>query len=204
MGFIETILSDLGKNTDYYHAIVKVLRQQNYDTAIQDKEIDLIRQMYSPAGLIIQERVSQATSRLDPGAKLPPEAKNGWRRPTASGGVTSEFGYRIHPIFGTRKLHTGIDIGVPEGTVVFAAKDGNVLSADWEGGYGKSVVVDHGNGITTRYAHNSVLKAKPGTRVTQGAQIALSGSTGFSTGGHVHFEIRVNNVPQNPRDFVTF
>ena len=94
MGFIETILSDLEKNTKYYHAIVKVLRQQNYDTAIQDKEIDLIRQMYSPAGLIIQERVSQATSRLDPGAKLPPEAKNGWRRPYASGTITDEFGTR--------------------------------------------------------------------------------------------------------------
>lgn len=204
MGFIETILSDLGKNTDYYHAIVKVLRQQNYDTAIQDKEIDLIRQMYSPAGLIIQERVSQATIGFTPGAKLPPEAKKGWCRPTADGGITSEFGYRIHPIFGTRKLHTGIDIGVSEGTAVFAAKEGIVTTADWEGGYGKSVVIKHGDGLTTRYAHNSKLLVKPGTRVNQRQQIALSGSTGFSTGGHVHFEIIFNGKYQNPRDFVTF
>lgn len=204
MGFIETILSDLGKNTDYYHAIVKVLRQQNYDTAIQDKEIDLIRQMYSPAGLIIQERVSQATSRLDPGAKLPAEAKNGWRHPLAKITVTSNFGYRIHPIFGTRRLHAGIDLSTPEGTAVFAAKDGNVIHAGWEGGYGLSVVIDHGGGVTSRYAHNSELLIVPGVRVKQGSQIAKSGSTGTSTGGHVHFEILVNKVPQNPRDFITF
>jgi murein DD-endopeptidase MepM/ murein hydrolase activator NlpD len=204
MGFIETVLSDTKRNKDFFFEIVKVLRQQNYDTAVQDKEIDLIRQMYSPSGLVIQERVSQATSRLDPGAKLPAEAKNGWRHPLATIRVTSNFGYRIHPIFGTRKLHAGIDLSASEGTAVFAAKDGNVIHAGWEGGYGLSVVIDHGSGVTSRYAHNSKLLVVPGDSVKQGTQIAKSGSTGFSTGGHVHFEILVNKVPQNPTDFIKF
>jgi murein DD-endopeptidase MepM/ murein hydrolase activator NlpD len=202
MGFIETVLSDAEKNKAFFTEIKKVLRQQNYDTAIQDKEIDLIRQMYSPSGLIIQERVSQATSRFDPAAKLPAEALKGWRKPLADPIiVTSEQG----PRNGTH--HDGIDLDAHVGTPVFAAKAGRVVTASWEGGYGYSVVINHGDGIFTRYAHNSALRVRVGEQVAQGQQISFAGKSGHSFGAHLHFEVRIGSAygqVRNPRDFITF
>ena len=102
--------------------------------------------------------------------------------------ITSEFGWRIHPIYKTRKYHSGLDIGVPWGKKIVAAGAGKVIYADTYGGYGKTVIIDHGGGITTLYAHNSSLRVKVGDVVTAGTTIALSGSTGVSTGPHLHFK----------------
>ena len=116
--------------------------------------------------------------------------------------VTSEFGYRVHPILKIKKLHTGIDIGCPTGTNIVAANFGKVIKAGWNNSYGYMVMVDHGGGIVTLYAHNSSLTVKTGDNVERGQTIAKSGSTGMSTGPHLHFEVRVNGEYQNPRNWL--
>jgi murein DD-endopeptidase MepM/ murein hydrolase activator NlpD len=121
----------------------------------------------------------------------------GW---PVNGTVTSEFGWRVSPTSGRSQLHAGIDIAAPSGTPVYAAADGVVYSADWNsGGYGNLILIDHGSGIVTAYAHNSSLAAGAGQSVKRGDVIAYVGSTGDSTGPHCHFEVRVNGAPQNPR-----
>ena len=112
--------------------------------------------------------------------------------------ITSYYGYRIHPIFKVKKLHTGIDIGAPTGSKITAAADGTVIFADWLGGYGKAMMVDHGGGIVTLYAHNSSFTAKEGQKVKRGDTIAKAGSTGNSTGPHLHFEVRKNGAYVDP------
>ncbi len=118
------------------------------------------------------------------------------------GRLSSPFGYRYHPVLKSRKLHNGQDIAVPTGTPVAAADGGVVLVSGWKGGYGYFVAIDHGGGISTCYGHNSRLLVKAGERITQGQTIALSGNTGLSTGPHVHFEVRINGVPVNPRPYL--
>lgn len=117
--------------------------------------------------------------------------------PTA-GRVTSPFGYRVHPIFGTVKLHTGIDIAAPNGTPIKAGDNGVIIFSGWMRGYGQVVIVDHGGGISTLYAHCSALLVGEGTNVERDQTIARVGSTGFSTGPHLHFEVRINGSPVNP------
>jgi murein DD-endopeptidase MepM/ murein hydrolase activator NlpD len=112
--------------------------------------------------------------------------------------ISSYYGYRIHPIFKTKKLHTGVDIPAPTGTAVKAAADGIVIHTDWLGGYGKAVMVDHGSGIVTLYGHNSAITVKNGTNVKRGDTIAKVGSTGNSTGPHCHFEVRKNGAYVDP------
>jgi murein DD-endopeptidase MepM/ murein hydrolase activator NlpD len=117
--------------------------------------------------------------------------------------VTSEFSTaRPHPTLGVTRAHNGIDIGAPHGQAVFAAAPGTVISVGPQGGYGNTVIIDHGGGISTLYAHNSTLVAKVGQVVAQGQTIARVGSTGISTGPHVHFEVRVNGKPVNPRGWL--
>jgi len=125
--------------------------------------------------------------------------KMGW---PVNGSVTSEYGWRIHPITGTRRLHAGIDIAASTGTPVHAAAGGVVVKASYNGGYGNVVIVDHGSGIMTLYGHNSSFAASVGTSVKRGDVIAYAGSTGNSTGPHCHFEVRINGVPQNPRNWL--
>ena len=119
-----------------------------------------------------------------------------------SGPITSPFGYRIHPIFGTQIYHSGIDIGVPEGTPIHAADAGTVIEADWIGGYGNAVIIDHGNGLQTVYAHNSSLAVSAGQSVSKGEVIAYAGQTGYATGPHCHFEVRVNGEPTDPMGYL--
>lgn len=118
------------------------------------------------------------------------------------GEVTSSFGWRIHPILGTERFHAGIDFGADYGSLIYASQSGRVIYADWYGGYGNSVIIDHGNGITTLYAHCSELYVRDGDAVQQGQPIAAVGSTGFSTGPHLHFELRANGEPIDPAAYL--
>lgn len=114
------------------------------------------------------------------------------------GKINSRFGWRGDPFSGRRDFHTGLDIKGPTGRAIVAAKSGVVVYTGWMSGYGRTVVVDHGGGYTTLYAHCSRLMIGSGSRVQQGQTIAAVGSTGRSTGSHCHFEVRVNGRPVNP------
>ncbi|NLJ68993.1 MAG: peptidoglycan DD-metalloendopeptidase family protein [Firmicutes bacterium] len=114
------------------------------------------------------------------------------------GRVSSPYGWRIHPVYKNRQFHGGIDIAVPVGTSVKAAAAGKVIESGWMDGFGYGVVIDHGQGVTTWYGHNSKLLVKAGDRVRQGQVIARSGNTGVSTGPHVDFRIKVNGETLNP------
>lgn len=135
------------------------------------------------------------------GASSVPVSAGGFIVPVV-GPVTSEFGYRIHPISGRRKLHEGMDIGAPNGSPIHAAKSGRVIVSGWRGGYGQAVIIDHGGGVVTLYGHASRLLVSVGQSVTRGQTIALVGSTGASTGNHLHWEVRVNGVAKNPRNYL--
>lgn len=115
-----------------------------------------------------------------------------------NGRLSSSFGYRTHPISGKRKLHTGQDIAAPSGTTIKAAGSGRVIFAGYRNGYGKTVIIDHGGGLSTLYGHCSRLYVSSGQSVKQGQKIAAVGSTGYSTGPHLHFEVRVKGKPVNP------
>ena len=120
------------------------------------------------------------------------------------GRVTSNFGWRQRPMGGgTQERHSGIDIAVPTGTEIVATGGGIVTRSTYAGAYGNLVVIDHGMGMETYYAHNSRLLVSVGETVTRGQVIALSGNTGFSTGPHLHYEVRIDGRPVNPIDFVT-
>lgn len=127
--------------------------------------------------------------------------KLGWPCP-ASSRITSQYGYRI--LFGVRDFHTGIDIGAGTGSNICAAESGTVILAayGWNGGYGNYMIVNHGNGVTTRYAHASALYVTAGQTVTRGQVIGAVGTTGNSTGPHLHFEVRINGSHQNPLNYL--
>ncbi len=116
--------------------------------------------------------------------------------------ITSNFGYRIHPITGAKKLHAGVDIGVPVGTNVYAAESGKVITAGWVQGYGNCVIIMHDNGLTTLYGHLSSYATSVGQRVNRGDLIAYSGNSGNSTGPHLHFEVRLNGTAVDPMGYV--
>lgn len=119
-----------------------------------------------------------------------------------SGPITSEYGWRTHPIFGTSKYHSGLDIGGDYGDHVLAADGGVVIHAGWISGYGYTVIIDHGGGVSSLYGHNDSLTVSDGESVSQGQTIAYCGSTGNSTGPHVHFEVRQNGEPVSPYNYL--
>lgn len=117
--------------------------------------------------------------------------------------ITSQFGMRTHPITGIYKLHTGTDIGAPLGAMFIAANSGVVVKAQYNSAYGNMVIIDHGGGVNTLYAHGSEILVELGQTVEQGTPILKVGSTGYSTGPHAHFEVRVNGEYINPLEFIT-
>ena len=137
-------------------------------------------------------RMSALESALDGVPQLSP----------AAGGVTSQFGYRRDPFNRRAAMHNGIDFRGAIGSPIYAAAKGRVSFVGWKGGYGKTVEITHSNGLMTRYAHLSRFDAKVGDRVAAGEKIAGMGSTGRSTGSHLHFEVRINGRAVNPRTFL--
>jgi len=124
-----------------------------------------------------------------------------WPVPSSSN-ITSPYGMRMHPILHTYRMHTGIDISASSGSSIVAANKGTVIMAEWYGADGNTIIIDHGGGITTLYAHCSAFLVRVGDRVNAGETIARVGSTGWSTGPHLHFEVRVNGETKNPVNYV--
>ena len=171
------------------------------DQAIYDR--DTSERMYEEIMAASQEvanmiRRSQMSSAGYSGA---PAGAGGMIWPI-SGPITSEFGWRTHPIFGTARFHSGLDIGGDYGMPIYAAASGTVIYAGWISGYGNAVIIDHGGGITTLYGHNDSLNVSEGENVAQGQVIAMCGSTGNSTGPHCHFEVRENGEPVSPYGYL--
>ncbi len=116
--------------------------------------------------------------------------------------ISSDFGNRIHPVLGTKSFHGGIDIPAPNGSPIYAANSGVVIFAGYKGSYGNAVIIDHGGGVATLYAHSSKLYVNTGQEVTRGETVALIGSTGRSTGNHLHFEVRENGERVDPKKYL--
>ncbi len=170
------------------------------DNKALEKQIDQLNAEANALTALIQSQQnkgqasSSTTSQYTGGAMA-------WPVP-ASHRITSPYGYRIHPILKVKKFHSGIDIGAGSGTPIVAAASGTVTMSQTYGGYGKTVMIDHGGGMVTLYAHCSKLNVSVGQKVTKGQTISLVGSTGQSTGPHLHFEVRKNGATQNPTSYV--
>jgi len=122
--------------------------------------------------------------------------------PVVDGWFSSNFGYRIDPFSGQSSMHEGIDFPAEAGTPIVAAASGKVVASEWHPAYGNMLEIDHGNGLVSRYAHTASIVVKQGDLVVRGQRVATVGSTGRSTGPHLHFEVRLNGVPQNPARFL--
>lgn len=139
---------------------------------------------------------------LQSGQAPQPSGKGVLAVPIPGARVTSTFGPRVHPIFHDVRYHDGVDFGAGHGTPIRAGADGVVVHAGPRGGYGNAVIVDHGNALATLYAHQSSLAVSVGSRVGRNQVIGYVGSTGFSTGPHLHFEVRVSGTPVDPLQYL--
>lgn len=177
-------------------------RKKDREKVLNDavSERDTAEQAYQEL-LDTSRRIEQMIRRRNSGNQAPVSSSGGMMWPL-HGEITSPYGWRTHPIFGTARYHSGIDIGADYGDPVAAANSGVVIYADWMGGYGNAVIIDHGGSISTLYGHNSQLLVSEGQQVYKGQTIAYAGSTGYSTGPHVHFEVRENGSPVDPMGYL--
>ena len=180
-------------------------------TSISEKEKDLMEQHNDLLAVVNNEALEaeaynslrNLNSRINNRKYFYRGNSNGFMiLPVTNYEITSEWGDRIHPISGDVRHHAGVDLGVDINSVVRASADGIVIMASWYGGYGKAVMIDHGNNLVTLYGHNNQLLVSEGDTVVQGQPIALAGSTGYSTGSHCHFEVRQNDVDINPFTYI--
>ena len=187
----------------------QALAKQATLTASSQQKKQLVSQIQVQMGILQQnvdedEAYSQQLTQIIQGLtnkNSPPQGTGHFIWPV-KGPITSPFGMRINPITHKYSGHTGIDIGVPYGTPIAAADGGTVIFAGWNVAYGNMTVIDHGGGFSTMYAHQSKQLVKVGDHVTQGEIIGYIGTTGWSTGPHLHFEIRVNGTPVNPMKYL--
>ena len=179
----------------------KALRE-NYISRLSDEEkakqaqIDEMTQQYEDVNNQILELAKQGLDTAYIGGVL------AWPVPGYTK-ITSNYGMRVHPITGQYKLHTGVDISAPMGANFVAANDGIVTKAGYNSAYGNMVIIDHGGGISTLYAHGSEILVTVGQTVKRNEAILKVGSTGYSTGPHAHFEVRINGVVTNPLEYIT-
>jgi murein DD-endopeptidase MepM/ murein hydrolase activator NlpD len=173
-------------------------RENVLSVAVNDR--DTAERAYQEL-LETSRRIERMIRNRDSGSKDSAGASGAMSWPI-EGPITSPYGWRTHPIFGTQRYHSGVDIGADYGDPIRAADGGVIIYADWMGGYGKAVIIDHGGGITTLYGHNSELVVSEGQRVRKGQMIARAGATGYATGPHCHFEVRQNGSPVDPMPYL--
>lgn len=193
---IKTVKSETKKQLDTYRGNRNVyLRNLNSKERNLEAAVDqLLRESDQLEERI--KRIQQANKKTYTGGKFTWPVKGSTR-------ISSPYGYRIHPILKKKKMHTGIDISASSGTSIVAAANGTVIFADWYGGYGKAVIIDHGGGKSTLYAHCSKILVSENQEVKAGEKIAEVGSTGLSTGPHLHFEVRENGKHVDPLNYVS-
>ncbi len=180
---------DMEEKVGRQQALIERLKT---DKALIDQQYEELMAASHQVGAMIRERGDGGVQASGSGAMIWP----------ISGPVTSEFGWRVHPITGSQRFHSGVDIGGDYGQSVHAAQSGTVEYAGWISGYGNAVIINHGGGITTLYGHNQSLAVSEGQSVSQGQTIAYCGSTGNSTGPHCHFEVRRNGEPVSPYSYL--
>ncbi len=192
----------------------ELLRQQHdieNNIAFNKKMIDKLKTNRAYYERTENELAAQSASLEAMLARRPASASSGIKVTTGfmrplSGQITSPFGYRTHPIFHTKKFHSGVDIAAPLNTPIRASNSGKVIMAGWYGGYGKVVIIDHGivrgQPITTLYGHMNSISVRQGQSVKKGQVVGHVGSTGYSTGPHCHFEVRIKGQPRNPFNYI--
>ncbi len=158
-------------------------------------------------GLLIQQKVQEATAKEEAGVKTNSGKSiivhgTGMLAYPSDAPTSSPFGWRMHPILGYRRFHAGLDFAASYGSTIRAADSGTVIFAGWYGGYGRAVIINHGHGMTTLYGHTSELYVSEGQTVQRGQAIGAVGSSGFSTGPHLHFEVRRDGTPVDPMGFL--
>lgn len=176
------------------------------DTWTEQLDQEVAGQISRGRGMGLSKVIAQSL-RNTYGATTTPGAvgKDGWSWPLPAaelGSVSSDFGHRVAPVHGASTDHQGLDIAAPAGTAVLAAADGVVTRAENAGSYGLLVEIDHGDGIVTRYAHQSAMDVAVGEAVSAGDRLGSVGSTGRSSGPHLHLEVRVDGVPVDPLEFL--
>ncbi|MFN6497985.1 MAG: murein hydrolase activator EnvC family protein [Nostoc sp. DedQUE01] len=153
--------------------------------------------------VLIQQKVAQAAAQAKTNSRTSIIIQGtGMFAYPSDAPTSSPFGWRMHPVLGYRRFHAGMDFAASYGSTIRAADSGTVIFAGWYGGYGRAVIIDHGKGITTLYGHTSELYVTDGQGIERGQAIAAVGSTGLSTGPHLHFEVRRNGSPVNPADYL--
>lgn len=185
------------------HLLAKVRKDKALFLAEQAELLRASQELQATIKRLLAEKRKLAQAR-NPGQKETVYYRGGklaWPLPI-DGRITSNFGTRIHPVFKTKTTHTGIDIAAPKGTAINAADAGEILYTGWLRGYGQVVIVDHGANLTTVYAHMSKIETTEGAKVKRGQLIGRVGSTGVSTGNHLHFETRVNGEAVNPMKYL--
>lgn len=205
----EAVKQTLLKQERQKEVAIASLTKQEKDAEHTSEEAELaaqalVKQKQALRNKLLEEQRKEEAKKTGKSAPVKPAYAGGklaWPVP-ASGTITSEFGYRIDPIKKVNKLHKGLDIAAPKGTTVVAADEGTVILASWVSGYGNTVVVDHDNGLVTWYAHMSAISVEEGDAVKRGGKVGEVGSTGDSTGNHLHFEVHTSSGPSNPRPYL--
>lgn len=191
--------SELQAQTQSEQELVERLRSDQ--SALEAAEAQLAQDSEDLTQLILQRVAEQRAKDAAAGRGSVVIRGTGLMSLPSDGPITSSFGWRVHPILGYERFHSGTDFGADYGSTIRAANTGIVIYAGWYGGYGNAVVIDHGNSITTLYGHASELYVAEGQVVQRGQAIASVGSTGLSTGPHLHFEVRQDGEPVDPMNY---
>ncbi|MGI6442323.1 MAG: murein hydrolase activator EnvC family protein [Synergistaceae bacterium] len=190
-----------GAANDRNALLAKVRKNKSLFMAEQKELMKASAELQSTIKRLLAEKIALNKKRF-PEKKEVVYYRGGRLAMPTQGTITSTFGTRVHPVFKTKITHTGLDIAAPHGTAVVAADSGEILYTGWMRGYGQVIIIDHGANLTTVYAHLSSIECEENAKVTRGSLIGRVGSTGVTTGNHLHFEVRVNGNAVNPMRYL--